>query len=85
MTILLGYSQVVLPALDKARASFGFVFVDGNHNVAVGGDVGNAFELASVVAVHDYGEDTFPDIQAACDAYRCESVEVIDTLWIGHA
>lgn len=85
VTILLGYSQAVLPALDKASAAFGLVFIDGNHNIAVRGDVDGAFELSSCVAVHDYGEDTFPEITAACDEWSCESVEVVDTLWIGRS
>ena len=85
VTILLGYSQVVLPALAWASAAFGFVFVDGNHNVAVRGDVEGAFAVSPVVAVHDYGEDTFPEITAACDERRCDTVEVVDTLWIGYA
>ena len=83
VTILLGMSQIVLPALNRAGAMFGFVFVDGNHNVAVRGDVDSAFALAPRVAVHDYGEDTFPEIQAACDECPCDAVEVVDTLWIG--
>ena len=87
VTILLGTSQVVLPALSSAGAELDLVFVDGNHDVAVKSDVSGAFRLSSYVAVHDYGEDTFPAIKSACDTWaeHCEHVEVVDTLWIGHA
>jgi hypothetical protein len=84
VTIMVGYSQDVLPPLISAGARFGLVFVDGCHlHPQVDLDLGWARSLGDVVAVHDYGEDTCGDVAEAVDEILRASSKrpyLIDTL-----
>jgi predicted O-methyltransferase YrrM len=84
VSMVVARSDTALPALVAAGAKFGLVFIDGNHDVAVEGDVRWAMDLVDVggfLAVHDYGCPAFPDIQRVLDGHT--SQRVVDTLWVG--
>lgn len=85
VSIILSTSQRALPPLVATGARFGLVWIDGNHDIAVESDVAHGFELLAPgghMAVHDYGEDTFPEIIRVCDAAIPEPPELVDTLWV---
>lgn len=81
VTIMVGYSDSVLPALLEVGARFGLVFIDGCHlHPQVDRDLGWARSLGDVVAVHDYHEDTCPDVAEAVDEIYGTPRNLIDTL-----
>lgn len=80
-------SQRALPILRAAGATFGLVFIDGDHSrEAVEHDVARALELLApngVLCCHDYGEDSCPGVAEALDGLGLVPTKVVDTLWIG--
>lgn len=68
--------------------AYGLVFIDGDHRYdAVRADLENAWDLLppkGVLAVHDVGEESCPDVQRAVldkfDANR--GATLTDTLWV---
>lgn len=74
-------SRDFLPSLPSG--SFGLVFVDGGHDSeTVLHDAREALRLAAeggVVAFHDYGEDTCPDVKTALNSMGLRG-QLIDTL-----
>jgi predicted O-methyltransferase YrrM len=80
-----GYSKDVLPKLPAWR--FDLVFVDGDHTAAgIGYDLAEAQRLAvpgGVLAFHDWGEDSCPDVRPTLEAWRLPDY-VVDTLAIYH-
>jgi predicted O-methyltransferase YrrM len=91
VALLVGRSQEILPKLLQAPTRYDLVFVDGDHRFAA---VLNDLELGSrllanngVLAVHDYGEDTCPEVALAVHHAFARIVdnhafELIDTLWV---
>lgn len=80
--VCVGTSQTVLP--DLPRGYFGLVFIDGDHTSAgVSHDLLWARQLVKpfggVIACHDYGEDTCPEVKPSLDAWKRPDY-VIDTL-----
>jgi len=82
VTIRIGVSQQILPTLELA--SFGLVFVDGDHTeAAVEHDVGWARKLlrpGGVLACHDLDEGTCPGVRAALERVLGMPDELTDTL-----
>lgn len=81
VTILQATSQEVLPFV---KGPFEFVFIDGDHSqAAVNWDLGWAranIVPGGVIAVHDYGENTCPDVKTVCD--RTETAGPNGKVWI---
>jgi predicted O-methyltransferase YrrM len=80
--IVRNYSERVWP---RWLASFEFIFIDGNHDYQVRGDVQNAIRLLEPggwMAVHDYGQYDFPKIIEACDEVCTPPQRLVDTLWL---
>ena len=72
VTIMIGHSQPAMWALARGGATFDLIFIDGDHRAeAVTADITNAILLSEdgpcVRAVHDYGEETCPDVKVAVD------------------
>lgn len=90
VTVAVGSSQHLLPALDAAGARFGLIFIDGDHAY---GAVRRDLELAApllapggTLACHDYGEDTCRDVARALDDWvdvqgLDAPEDIVDTLW----
>jgi predicted O-methyltransferase YrrM len=93
VVIHVGWSQDVLPVLHKRGATFGGVFIDGNHS-----QLGCALDLAwawqmlepgGFIAVHDYAYLPLPGVADAVDEFarvRLADIEpegVTDTMWTG--
>jgi predicted O-methyltransferase YrrM len=82
--LLVGSSQRWLPALDPG---FDLVFIDGDHQAAgVRHDVLEGRKLlkpGGMLACHDYGEDTCPDVRHVLDQlYPLGPDYLVDTLWV---
>lgn len=77
-------SQEALPLLRSG--GFDFIFIDGDHTeLAVIHDVEQALRLlrpGGVLAVHDYGEDSCPDVKTALDEMGLTADRVVDTLFV---
>jgi predicted O-methyltransferase YrrM len=85
VTLVREYSQDALPRLYDEGLRYGFIFVDGNHDVQVHSDVHTSLKLLAsggLIAVHDYKRG-FPDVERVLDASPIEPVMVVDTLWVG--
>lgn len=86
VALVIANSRALLPKLINAGAKFELVFVDGDHRFAsVKTDLLHAEALLNaggVLAVHDYGEDTCPDVRTAVDSLYGEADHVLtDTLF----
>ena len=86
ISIVIGRSQSVLPALWNLGATFQLIFIDGDHHMeAVEHDITWARKLLadgdSVLACHDYDEFTCPGVRQAIDHHFTEPY-LVDTLWI---
>jgi predicted O-methyltransferase YrrM len=89
VSVMVGKSQDFLPMLSEVvETRFDLVFVDGDHSfAAVKRDLLEAqkiLTLDGVLAVHDYGEDTCPQVALAVDDVFGMTVahELVDTLWV---
>lgn len=82
ITLIVGRSQDIMPRL---RYEFGLIFIDGDHRLdAVTSDLFHARQLLADnghLAVHDYGEDTCPDVATAIRASFGDQGRLTDTLW----
>jgi Methyltransferase domain len=79
-------SYSAMPRLAAGEASFGLIFVDGDHQAeAVRHDVGWALRLLApggVLACHDYGEDCCcPGVRQALDELFPEGGEMTNSLF----
>jgi hypothetical protein len=86
--IIRDYSERALPTMAGKARKFGFVFIDGNHNTAVRGDVMTGMTLlepGAWIAVHDYGQYDFPSITHVCDEVCSPPQRLVDTLWMWQA
>lgn len=92
VSIVVARSDSALAALREVGASFGLVFIDGDHREeGVLSDVTAAAALLAyggVIACHDWDEETCPGVRAALESapvdLMCSTgdVRVLDTLWI---
>ena len=76
-----------MPRLAAGEASFGLIFVDGDHQAeAVRHDVGWALRLLApggVLACHDYSEDCCcPGVRQALDELFPEGGELTNSLFV---
>jgi predicted O-methyltransferase YrrM len=76
-------SRAALPEL--ADGAYSFMFIDGDHTAAgVEFDIHQAIRLVApvgLIAVHDYDEDTCPDVRPVCDRLLPGGT-LTDTLWV---
>jgi predicted O-methyltransferase YrrM len=84
-----GRSQDELPKLFKAGERFDLIFIDGDHSFqAARKDLLNALMLLApggVLAVHDYGEQSTPDVpRAVDDVFPDGPHRLTDSLWEVH-
>jgi predicted O-methyltransferase YrrM len=91
ISMMIGRSQEILPILLAGELRFQLVFIDGDHRFAtVQNDLELGYRLLTVdgvLAVHDYGEETCPEVELAVDhvfeqEVHNEAYELIDTLWV---
>ena len=91
VTLIIGLSQEVLPRLCGQGMGFDLVFVDGDHRLqTVREDLYYGWLLTrsgGVLAVHDYNEDTCPDVAVAVEWFKAKYVSLlhsslVDTLWL---
>jgi predicted O-methyltransferase YrrM len=90
LVFIVGHSQSVMPVMTSLNMSFDLVFIDGDHlATVVYNDLLRGWSLlrsGGVLAAHDYGEDTCPDVKHAIDNFNftedCEGKVATDTLWI---
>ena len=86
VSIVWARSQDILPALIGAGARFGLVFVDGDHENAVGEDIDNSLRLLGldgILAVHDYNNGPFPRVKEAVDSeVRGTPEPAVGMLWM---
>jgi Methyltransferase domain len=80
-------SYSAMPRLAAGEASFGLIFVDGDHQAeAVRHDVGWALRLLApggVLACHDYGEDCCcPGLRQALDELFPEGGAMTNSLFV---
>lgn len=84
ITVIEARSEDVLPRLVDTHARYGLVFIDGDHTLrAVTSDLHYAVllrEPGGVIAVHDYDEDTCPDVATAIAATFTGGL-LTDSLW----
>ncbi len=82
VTLLVGDSNTALA--DLSPKSFDLIFIDGDHSAqGLTLDVKHALRLikpSGVLAFHDYGEDTCPDVAPTIDKLFTGSKELVDTL-----
>jgi SAM-dependent methyltransferase len=99
VSIVVADAQNVGWALHEAEAGFGLVFIDGNHDESqvrrdivlaralVGAEPGIGTEprMHTAIAVHDYGEDTCPEVaptvETMAEVYQRRG-RLVDTLYI---
>jgi predicted O-methyltransferase YrrM len=83
--IRVGRSQDFLPGMVKGGRRFDLVWIDGDHEaIGVAYDLTWSLQLlrpTGTLAVHDYGEDTCPDVRLALDAWKVPP-RLVDTLAI---
>lgn len=83
VTVLVGDSLAVLPLL---VAQFDLVFLDGSHRFAgLWADLQQAERLLAPggqIAVHDYEEQSCPDVRPAVEASGIPGKVWVDTLWV---
>ena len=85
--LVIGDSRTFLPKLWAVGARFDMVFIDGDHRMgSVLADLTNAWRLVKpggTVAVHDYGEETCPDVARAVSIFFAGRAPTMltDTLW----
>lgn len=83
--IRLGDSRTVLPQLFAEERRFDLAWVDGGHEAhVVAHDVEWVRKLlrpGGTLAVHDYGEDTCPDVRTVLDRWKVPP-RLVDTLAI---
>lgn len=78
--IVVATSQMILPRL---HGHFDVAFIDGDHLYdAVVKDLKQASRLAGTILVHDYIEETCPDVGRACRDVLGEPAGLVDTLAI---
>ena len=87
VAILCETSCSAMPRLAAGEASFGLIFVDGDHQAEpVRHDVGWALRLLAprgVLACHDYGEDCCcPGVRQALDELLPEGGELTNSLFV---
>jgi predicted O-methyltransferase YrrM len=87
VTVWQTVSSDALATLALDGRAFGLVFIDGDHRAsAVRADVAGALELLAdggVLAVHDFGEISCPDVtKVLASEYGHLDHEIIDTLWV---
>lgn len=87
VAILCETSYSAMPRLAAGEASFGLIFVDGDHQAeAVRHDAGWALRLLApggVLACHDYGEECCcPGVRQALDELFPEGGELTDSLFV---
>ena len=87
VAILCETSYSAMPRLAAGEASFGLIFVDGDHQAeAVRHDVGWALRLLTpggVLACHDYSEDCCcPGVRQALDELFPERGELTNSLFV---
>ena len=84
--VRVGASEGVLPAFAAEGRRFGLVWVDGDHRrPAIEQDVALAVPLLTtggVLACHDFGETTCPDVREVLRERFGEPHELVDTLAI---
>jgi SAM-dependent methyltransferase len=99
VSVVVADAQNIGWALHEAEAGFGLVFIDGNHDersvrrdialarALVGGDepIGAEPRWDTAIAVHDYGEDTCPEVAPTVEKmarlYQRRG-RLVDTLYI---
>jgi predicted O-methyltransferase YrrM len=85
VTVLREDGRAVLPRLVEQGATFGLVWIDGDHAASmVAHDVSWGQKLLApggVLACHDYDEDTCPGVRQALDEWR-PYTRLVDTLAI---
>lgn len=83
VTLLMGDSLAVLPLL---VARFGLIFLDGCHRFAgLWADLQQAERLlypGGYLVVHDYEEQSCPDVRPAIEASGIPGKVWVDTLWV---
>lgn len=91
VTVVVADAQNIGWALRAAGAKFGLVLVDGNHDAnQVRRDLALALSLTrgqGVIAAHDYGEDTCPEVAPTVDKMADRwgwHGRLVDTLYIWH-
>jgi predicted O-methyltransferase YrrM len=84
VTILEGFSQVLLPQLRAQGLRYGVVFVDGDHTqAAVEHDAVWGLRLlqpGGLLCCHDYDEATCPGVRAGLDRLLGRPPTLVDTL-----
>jgi len=84
--VRVGASEDVLPALAAQGRRFGLIWVDGDHRrPAIERDVALSVPLLTktgVLACHDFGEATCPDVREVLRERFGEPHELVDTLAI---
>jgi len=81
-------NREVLPEL--LDSTYDLVFIDGNHaRPDITFDLAHGWRLLKPgghLAVHDYGEDTCPDVRPAVESFRDTmypaDTRIVDTLWV---
>jgi predicted O-methyltransferase YrrM len=85
IALAVGRSQDMMPKMVARGMQFDLIWIDGDHSLeGITSDLECAKQLRAedgVIAVHDYGEVTCPDVMTAIDSMFPGEGRVTDTLW----